>query len=486
MTREEQLEARVRQLEAMVNSLSGQMQTMAVGGPVAGTAAPDIGTPAEVIAPSASGGPGAPGQSLPPNPAPDKRFNSPAIYENKSANVKFGPGFEIRTDDDEYIFQFHNLTQFDYRGYLQGSQNPVHDGFVFPRQWWMFTGRLSKPFGYFLSFANGFDTFSLLDVFGDVDVDPRFRLRIGRFKTPFTYEFLVEPVQGLINPERSLFFNNFGQNRDDGIMAFGRLFDNKMDYATGIFNGSRNGVVPSRDAKYVSGLINFQPFNNCTDSLLEHFNVGGSVFAGHASNLPTPVVYRTIVPMTGNSVAGVPFLALDPSVRSQGFEAYWDLHVAWFYRQLAVIGEWGSGAGQFATTKNLNDRARIPVESFYVQAGYLLTGETRSSVGIVKPNHPFNFCQGQFGLGAWELTGRYDYMDISSQIFTDKFADPHLWANRLWMTDLGMNWHLTQYLKMYFDWNHAEFNQPVLFTTTPTDRKQLTSDMFWVRFQIYF
>ena len=66
-------------------------------------------------------------------------------------------------------------------------------------------------------------------------------MRAGRFKTPFTYEFFVEPVQGLLSPERSVFFNNFGQNRDLGVMAFGRLFDKKLDYAVGIFNGTRNG-----------------------------------------------------------------------------------------------------------------------------------------------------------------------------------------------------------------------------------------------------
>ena len=71
----------------------------------------------------------------------------------------------------------------------------------------------------------------------------------GRFKTPFTYEFFVEPVQGLILPERSIFFNNFGQNRDLGIMAFGRLFNNTFDYATGIFNGNRNGYIAASDCE---------------------------------------------------------------------------------------------------------------------------------------------------------------------------------------------------------------------------------------------
>ena len=91
----------------------------------------------------------------------------PATLESRPGNVKFGPGFEIRSNDDEFIFQFHNLTQFEYRGYEQGGQNPVHDTFDFPRQWFMFSGRISKPIGYFVSLANGFDAFTLLDAFLD-------------------------------------------------------------------------------------------------------------------------------------------------------------------------------------------------------------------------------------------------------------------------------------------------------------------------------
>jgi hypothetical protein len=49
--------------------------------------------------------------------------------------------------------------------------------------------------------------------------------------------------------------------------------------------------------------------------------------------------------------------------------------------------------------------------------------------------------------------------------------------------DLGFNWHLTQYLKLYFDWEHSDFNNPVLFAP---GRTQKTSDMFIARFQLYF
>ena len=113
----------------------------------------------------------------------------------------------------------------------------------------------------------------------------------------------------------------------------------------------------------------------------------------------------------------------------------------------------------------------------------MLTGETRSSMGIVKPRNPFSFKNGQIGLGAWELTGRYNFLDVGSQVFKNGLADPNLWANRVYTTDLGFNWHINQYLKFMFDWEHAVFNQPVLFAP---DRRQLTSDLFVARIQLFF
>lgn len=429
------------------------------------------------------GGVGAPGQSLPPNPPPSARFNAPATLEDKPAGVKFGPGFEIRTDDDEFIFQFHDLTQFEYRGYEQYGQANVKDAFLIPRQWFIFSGRITRPIGYFVSIANGFDAQSILDVFLDFTVDPRLTIRAGRFKTPFTYEFLVDPVQGLIQPERSVFFNNFGQNRDLGFMAYGRLFNNTFDYATGIFNGNRNGFIAFVDSKFITSYINWKPFANSEGSILENFNIGGSVYGGNTNQVPVPQVLRTIVPTSGNTVAGVPFLGFNNDVRENGMQTLWDLHTAWYYQQLAVIAEWGSGFQDYAQTANLAAKTHLPIQSYYVQMGYFLTGETRSSVGIVKPLRPFSLKADSFGLGAWELTGRYSHLDIGREVFTNGLADPNLWANRVEMTDLGFNWHINQYLKFMFDWEHSMFNQPVIYAP---GKRQLTTDLFLARIQLYF
>ena len=315
-TREAQLEARVRQLESLVNKLSTQVNQVPAppsdpatrGGPdPRGPATPDTGTPATTVAPSRTGGAGAPGQSLPPNPSPSPRVNMPAPVQNIRSTVKFGPGFEISTTDDEYQFQVHNLTQTDYRGYRNAGQNnpalaafpaiagtptTYHDTFLLARQWFIFTGRLTKPLEYFVSVQNQ-AAIALLWCWLNVHYDDRLQLKVGRLFTPFTYEYYQVPTAFLMNPERSLFGNNFNMATDIGMQAWGQLLKKRIDYAVGIFNGVRGGLIDLNDSKDLIAYMNIRPFLESDIPLLKYLNVGGSVDTGNQFNAPIPTTLRT-------------------------------------------------------------------------------------------------------------------------------------------------------------------------------------------------
>jgi len=507
-SREAELENRVRQLETMVEQLATQRSQPVAGagggggatGPGGGAAGPDSNTGAAsntvpagagtggntpTGTPSAKGGPLAPGQSSPPNPAPSPRFNMPATSINSPLTGKFGPGFEVKTADDEFVLQFHDLTQIDFRGYEQGGQAPVRDTFAIPRQWWMFSGRITKPFEYFVSFQNGFDSISMLDVFANIHYDDRLQFKLGRFKTPFTYEFYTEPIQGLISPERSLFFNNFALNRSLGGMAWGRLFNETapLDYAVGIFNSARNSFLDNSDAKNVLAYVNWRPFATFVDTPLENFVFGGSVMAGSQTSNPIPATLRTAVPTSGNSILGVPFLTFNSNVRESGSRAFWDLHAAWYYNHTSLIAEWQSGYQDYALATNLAAHDRVAVQSYYVQAGYFITGETVSGRNVVRPNHDFDIRQGKRGLGAIELTGRFNALNIDKSIFSAGLVDSNLFTNNLYTVEPGFNWSLNQYVKVQFSWQHAVFGNPVQYNATST---QKTSDLFLARFQLFF
>jgi phosphate-selective porin OprO/OprP len=500
--REAQLERRIQQLESMVQQLSQQIPVAppvsggfgtppAAGSAGAGRTTGGTGVSPGVAASTADDTAANVGGSVasrgPLSPAPSSRFNMPSNYPKSKLNANFGPGFEFMTDDEEYQLQFHDLTQIDYRGLWDTPRNTTADQyestFGLPRQWWIFSGRMTKPFEYFVVPAFGFDNIQLLDGFLNVNFDTRLQLKIGRYKTPFTYEFYNLPINGLINPERSLWFNNFGLNRDVGMMAWGSLFDKRFDYAIGIFNGDRNYFIDRNSSKDVAGLVNFRPFGNAEGSPLENFSFGGSVLAGNQFSVPVPKTFRTNVATTGTGFVGVPFLSFDNGIIESGNRALWDIHAAWYYRGLSLIAEWGSGMQDYAPLASAGKRTRLPTSGYYVQAGYFLTGETVQARGQLKPLHNFDIRRGKFGLGAVELAARYSTLEVGDIVFTNQLANPQNWTDEAYTIDVGVNWYWTQFVKVYMGWQGAVFGKPVLYGP---DQYQLTNDMLWARFQVAF
>jgi phosphate-selective porin OprO/OprP len=321
-TRVDQLSTRLRRAEAAARRPTGLNGTRV--GPGASAGAGMSGSPAEGplddrIGPGGAGETTPGGGAAPVGPSaelPSARFDMPEPIPDIPATTRFGPGFQIRSPDDEFDIQFHDLTQLDGRFYGIPSQNPVTDTFTIPRQWFIFSGHLSRPYEYYLSITESFDGFSILDVFLNVNYDRRLQFRIGRGKSPFTYEFWGVPTQGLPNGEWSLFFNNFGMNRDLGAMLWGESVAGRIDYAAGIFNSTPNAQFDLSNPKSLIAFLNFAPFRPARDSALENVNIGGSLVAGDQDHVPVPQELRTIVPIAGNAAIGVPFLAFNNNVGS--------------------------------------------------------------------------------------------------------------------------------------------------------------------------
>jgi phosphate-selective porin OprO and OprP len=495
--RESQLEDRLRRLEELSTRPSAPSGAASTTAPTAPTTAAG-----GAVAPAGSqiiGGEAAPrGPFVRP---PSGRFDMPAQPKAVNMDAIFGPGFQIQSKDGEFQLQFHDLTQIEGRFLGKGGQEPVNSTFLINRQWFMFAGRLTKPYEYFISWAQGIDTITPLDVWLNVNYDQRLQFKMGRMFTPFAYEWFNVPTNALIAPERSLFYNNFGPGRDTGAMAWGTLFDTRIGYAVGIFNGFRNGVIDTNDFKDVDATVNFRPFVLWDDSWLQHLNVGGSVSAGIADNgltATTGQVLRTSANLSGGTQSdlGPEFFVFNNNVREFGFRALWDLHVAYYYRHLSLIAEWQSGFETYGTAVGKTvasstsqthnpptSLVHVPIQSYYVMAGYFLTGETASSRGVLKPIRDFDLRKGKFGLGALELYGRFNPFNMGNQVFTGGLADPNLWTNNLYTIDLGVNWYWTQYIKVTLGWQHAEFGSPVSFAPL---KFQKTSDEAILRMQFYF
>lgn len=399
-------------------------------------------------------------------------------------------GFRLATDDDEYSFGVRGMVQLDARGYPQPSPGFATSGFYNPRSRFYFEGNFTKPIQYEFSFQNTFDSTALLDAYVNVNYDPRLQFRIGRYKTPFTYEWYRVHIWDTLAPERSLYANNYESNRRFGAMLWGGLLEQRVEYAVGIFNSQRNSLRAFSNRQDLMAFLNFKPFYNKEGSVLSDLQFGGSVDAGNPNQQRLPSALRTNSAPSGNDVGGgaagdaatIPFLAFNSNVIERGGRALWELHTAYYGCGWSFLAAWQSGYESYANGAN-GPKTRISIDGWFVQAGYLITGETIRDRTLVDPLRPFDLRAGRFGLGAFEPTARYSELELSPDVFINGLADATKWTNRAQLIDVGFNWYWNKFIKIYLGWERAIFGTPVF---SNSGAAQKTNDMFWLRTQLYF
>ena len=166
-----------------------------------------------------------------------------------------------------------------------GHLGQVANGFSIPRQRLYFQGRLTKAIEYRVVYNRGFiNPEDLLDAYLTFRlVDDRLQARVGRYRVPYSYEWWMEMNQYFVNPERSLFAVNFGLNRMYGGSLVGKLWEDRFDYAVGIFDGPRNSFEDYNNGKDIISYINFRPWADSKEyEFLKYLNLGGSVDYGQS------------------------------------------------------------------------------------------------------------------------------------------------------------------------------------------------------------
>jgi len=401
--------------------------------------------------------------------------------------AKDGLGFA--TEDDEFEIKLRTEIQVDNLVFPGSPHRYVHGGVYLPRARYYFQGHFTKPIDYQISFQRSFTNFGFLNAFLNFNYDKRLQLRLGRFKPPFTYEWYKLNNYRFIAPERALFAENFGLSRMTGIMGWGLLWDERLEYAVGMFAGPRNSDQDYNTQKDVAALLNYRPFS-LTHSPLRNLNLGGSVDYGQQDNPANPAVLRTNVNASAQDVGSseaianvaVPFLAFNSNVVERGRRELWELHLAYYYEGLSLIGQWGQGINSFAK-RTQGPPVPMSVDGWSIALAYLVTGETLSERTVIDPIHRFDLRRGMFGLGAFEPYARYSALNVGDEVFTEGLADPNLWTNQVRMTDIGFNWYLNRLTKVYVDWQRAWFGDPVFYR--PGGLRS-TNDIFWVRLQFYY
>ena len=405
-------------------------------------------------------------------------------------NANFGPGFQFQTPDEEFLLQVHVQSQIEAR--VWGDPNdgaPFRDGFYLPRQRIFFNGRITRPIEYVFSINRGFGDLNILETFLNFHPDDRFQVRFGRYFTPLGYDQFAVRNLWLPTPERSLFTTNLGPNRQVGLMAWGFLFDKRLDYAAGVFTGPRNSFEDLNNAKDFTGYLNARPFQESERfPLLRDWNIGTSVVYGRQNQPAVPLAFRVgaVAPTNADqaSLAAAPFLTLNPDVWEQGPRLLGSVHSAYFRNGLSLMSEWNYGHAGYASPA-LRTSADVPISAYYVTGAYFLTGEHVDRRAMVVPRRPLVPTRpGQSrGIGAWEAVGRVSQLTLGRELFEAGLADERRWANSATTYELGLNWYWNEHLKIYIFWLHGQFDDPVRYQ--PGDAREGV-DMFWTRFQLYY
>lgn len=404
--------------------------------------------------------------------------------------ARFDDGFLLSTEDDAYTLHIHLLNQTDFKVFTPGDQQPARGGVYDPRFRVYFEGHLQQPYEYELSIQRSVEgTFDILDANVNFHFWDQFQVKLGRFLVPYSYDWYDHLEQYFITPERSLFPLNFGLSREAGIMGWGKLFDERVDYAVGFFDGQLVGLADTNTTRDGVGYLNMRPFLRSEQfPALRFLNLGGSLALGLQAFPVQPLPLRTSVQSSENDeaaqAASAIFLAFDPTTVAQGSRTQGALHLAWYVQQFSLEAEWQAGTFSYHHIGTAPP-VEVPVSGYHVSLGYFLTGETVEDRTTVVPLRPFSPVRGSLGPGAIELFCRYSQLDLDEKVFSAGLADAGKWTRSAYVTDTGFNWYMNRFIKFYFDWQHSIYGTPVLINEGKQTFSR-TDDLWWIRCQIYY
>jgi len=260
----------------------------------------------------------------------------------------------------------------------------------------------------------------------------------------------------------------FSAQREPGVMLWGKVFENRMQYQAGVFNGVPDSYYDFDRNKDFVGSLTFTPFKANEDSPWRDFGFGVSTQTGWQDYMLDRVEEINFIagagtPRTGQQYvtsSGIPFFYYNTNVRSLGNRTRVAPHI-FYYNRFSLLAEFIYQGRELADPYR---RGYSTQRGFYVQTSHFPTGERNTGDGTggfptIIPNRPFNPTQGECGLGAWEIPGMYTYLDVGRADIQNGFASPN-WATRLNEVQLGVNWWPNKYVRVSLDWVYDKTNQP--------------------------
>ncbi len=371
-------------------------------------------------------------------------------------------GFALASRDGKFNLRLRGLVHADTRDYLDDETLPGNvDGFLLRRVRPSIEGTIAGIY----DFRINPDFVGSRTVLHDAYVDARFyngfKVRVGKFKTPFGIERL-QSASDLRFVERGL-PNNLVPNRDLGIQLHGDVLGGTLNYAVGLFNGVLDGgsSEASNDAenntdKDLAARLFAQPFFNSDNFYLRGLGLGVSAtYVDQRADAAAPLLpaYRT-----PGQLSAFNYRTGATGTFADGERLRWSPQLQYYAGRWGVLAEFvnvDQDVSRIVAGTRRYDRLRH--DAWQVAFNYVLTGED-ASYKEIKPKAPW--APDSEGWGAWELVARVGELDIDDASFIGgnaSFADPNIAISNERAWSVGVNWYLNRNIKWSFDYENTDF-----------------------------
>jgi phosphate-selective porin OprO/OprP len=364
-------------------------------------------------------------------------------------------GFGFESADGKNKIKFKALAQIDYRNYQDADPSADAkniDGFTFRRIRPTIEGTLANKYDFRFTPEFGENKAAVVDAYIDARFQPWVKVRAGKFK-PFVGLERLQSGSDIKFIERSYVSNNILPNRDLGVSFYGDLFDNKLNYSIGVFNGVVDGGENTTaqdtngDKEYAVRLFT-TPFKD-NDNILAGLGFGLAAthgqFTGSSSNTGLPS-YKSAGQQNN-------FFAYSTGVYGSGDRNRYAPQAYYYYGPFGVIAEYArveqdvkNSSGNTESLKN---------DAWQIAGSWLITGEDASFRGV-KPKNSFDADTGKWG--AWEIVARYQENNIDEKAFIgNKFSNITTSAKSAQSWALGVNWYLNQNVKLATNYEQTSY-----------------------------
>ncbi len=378
----------------------------------------------------------------------DQEVSTGAAAKTATASLD-SKGLVFTSPDGKYSFGINAQVNVDADGFGKDGgtlTDQIQDRLIRPT----FSGRAGNASFKITPELGGTSSAaaSIVDAYVEYKVSDPLQFRFGKFKSPIGLERLQADPDVLWTERGNS--TNLVPNRDIGYIAFGTFASGAVEYQVGEEDGAADGVNFNNDLDNHKDLVYrvfATPFAQTDFVWLQGFGIGyagtDGNHIGNTANTQLPS-YKT----TGQQT----FFKYNTNVFSFGKETRSNPEAYFYLNNFSLLADYVSEkqAVKLGTTvANLENRA------LDVSGSWILTGETASFKGGVKPYHDFNI--NGSGWGAWELTARYGYTEIDNAAFTGGFASLSSSASKATSTGFGVGWYLSQNLKLLADVDKTKF-----------------------------